>query len=321
MSTGSAAAPAKLNLGLRVGPPRADGYHPIESVFVPLALEDTLRFSIPATDEIAVTVRGVASGGIPADRDNLVGRAAAAFFERAGLPPRLEVALEKRIPSPGGLGGGSSDAGATLRWLAAAHPGRLSADELATLAVSLGADVPFFLDPTPALVEGIGECRQPLAGIPSLAVVWAHPGGGDDDVSLPTPRVYAAFDELGGALTPSGAAPSIRRLLELEARDSGVADPADGRSASARFEASEAGWLRQLLVNDLEPAATHLCPSVGRLREAIEASGALASAMSGSGPTVYGVFPDDAAAADAAASLRGRAARVEQSTTIPSRGT
>jgi 4-diphosphocytidyl-2-C-methyl-D-erythritol kinase len=293
-------APGKLNLGLRVCGRRPDGYHLLESVFVPIDWSDEL--------EVELVDRGTGSageprielelldespgGGVPGDASNLVWRAAAAFCQAAGLGAHLRLRLRKRLPSAAGLGGGSSDAGAALRALAALLPDALPSGELRAVAAALGADVPFFLDPRPALVTGVGECVEPLAGVPPLDLVLANPG-----VSLATAAVYAAWDELSPALTHPRAGSTMRAL-----------------SAVSTGVGQGAGGLAKLLVNDLEPAASRLCPSLGPLQERLRRAGALAVGMSGSGATVFGVFSD---AASARAALRsaglGSQARSEPS--------
>lgn len=278
-------APAKVNLGLRVLGRRPDGYHLIESLFVPIDLCDELRVEAsPGADSggspaspreseihLRVVAEGQPPGSVPADERNLAVRAARLFLERAKRPGLgLDVVLYKRIPAGGGLGGGSSDAGAMLRALDRLLPGAVSREELEALALGLGADVPFFLDPQPALVTGIGERIEPLSSLPGLWLLLVHPG-----VSLATAHVYAAYDERAGALTQREPGSTMRALSRLSD---------DSRA------------LAELLENDLEAAAEALCPAIGQLRGRIGRLGALAAGMSGSGATVYGVFPDEASA-------------------------
>jgi 4-diphosphocytidyl-2-C-methyl-D-erythritol kinase len=262
-----AEAPAKLNLGLRVRARRADGYHEIESVFAPIDLADRvrLRVSEAETTRVTLTLRG-ASPDVPEDARNLAVRAAEGFLAAAGLSLAVEIQLHKHIPSGAGLGGGSSDAGAVLRLLSGARPGALAPAQLEALALELGADVPFFLDPRPAWVTGVGEQRSPLPGLPPFALLLVNPG-----VRLETLEVYRAFD----ALTP----------------DPGAGPPLPDPAGDWRDEP-----LAARLRNDLEPAALRLCPEIRRLRAALEARGPRAVALSGSGPTLYGVFADAATA-------------------------
>jgi 4-diphosphocytidyl-2-C-methyl-D-erythritol kinase len=226
--------------------------------------------------------------GVPGDARNLAARAARAFAAAAGLDsePGLRLRLTKAIPAAAGLGGGSSDAAAVLRALSERHPGRVAPERLRALALGLGADVPFFLDPRPARVTGVGERVEPLAGVPALWLLLASPG-----LPLATAEVYRAFDALAPALTPSDPAPTVRALRAL-----GVAG-----GGAARLPRNE---LEAALRNDLEPAAARLCPPLARLRKRLGALGALGVGLSGSGPTLFGVFPDRAAAERAGAALQ-----------------
>jgi len=290
-------APAKVNLGLRVVGRRADGYHLIESLFAPLALADELEVESGPGSEIRLSVEGDA-GGVPADASNLAWRAASAFLDAAGLRAGVSIRLLKRIPAAAGLGGGSSDAAAVLRALAALHPGVLEPAELDRLALGLGADVPFFLDPRPAWVSGIGERIDPLPALPSLALLLANPGA-----PLSTAAVYRGWDESEASLTPGGRAPSLFRLPVLLG-EGGRLD----RAALAR-----------LLANDLEPAATRLCPAIARLRELLGGMGARAVGMTGSGPTMVAVFDSEAEVRQAQRGLEGRGeARSWMTVTLPS---
>jgi 4-diphosphocytidyl-2-C-methyl-D-erythritol kinase len=256
-------APAKVNLGLRIVGRRADGYHELESLFVPLDLADAISLrvaSAPAT-LVSLAVDGPAAGAPPGD-DNLAARAARAFLARAGIAARVAIHLTKHTPVAAGLGGGSSDAAAVLRGLAEALPGALKPDALEEVALALGADVPFFLDPQPAWVTGIGERRAPVAGVPRLALLLANPGE-----ALATREVFRAFDALR---RPRARQPDPPRELAREL--------------------SEDDSLVARLYNDLEEPAVRLCPAIARLRAQLASAGARAVGMSGSGATVFGVF-------------------------------
>jgi len=269
-------APAKINLGLRVVGRRADGYHLLDSLFVPLDLCDEVAVAVePADGEnvVRIEVSG-RSAGVPADARNLAARAASAFAERAGLRHRIAVQLDKRIPTGAGLGGGSSDAGAVLRLLSELFPGAVGPGDLAAVALELGADVPFFLDPRPARVGGVGERIEPLADLPALPVLLVNPGA-----ELGTAGVYAAFDALTPALTTPEGETRIPPPSATPWRYSGV-DSLD-------------------LHNDLEAAAIRLCPPVARIRDRVGRLGPAAVGMSGSGPTLFGIFGSAGAAQEA----------------------
>ena len=267
-------APAKVNLGLRILGRRADGYHELESLFVPLDLADELTLAIEPADAPSVQLRlESGGGGAPADASNLAARAADAFLTEAKLSLRVEIDLCKHTPVAAGLGGGSSDAAAVLRALRDHAPGAVEPQRLNALALHLGADVPFFLDPRPAWVRGIGERIEPVAGVPSLSLVLAGPGE-----PLATREVFRVHDVLHPA------------AKELEPARAPAGDWLGDRAGLAGF-----------LHNDLEAAAVRLCPAIKRLRGELAARGAQAVGMSGSGPTLFGVFESPAAAQAAAA--------------------
>lgn len=271
-------APAKVNLGLRIVGRRNDGYHELESLFVPLDLADGLGMRVERADAADVSLRlGGDTDGVPTGPDNLVQRAARAFLDAAGITAEVEIALTKHTPVAAGLGGGSSDAAAVLRGLARAFPDALQAEEVAALALSLGADVPYFLDPRPAWVTGVGERCELVAGLPVLHLLLVNPG-----TALSTAEVYRAYD----ALAPASALP-----------DAAV------RSRPTLPKALRSESLAALLGNDLEPAAVRLCPAIARLRERLRAVGARGVGLSGSGATLFGVFADAEAARDAGARL------------------
>jgi 4-diphosphocytidyl-2-C-methyl-D-erythritol kinase len=168
-------APAKLTWTLRVVGVRDDGYHLIDAEMFTLDLADRLTVTeVPAT---SVTVSGPFAAGVPVDRKNLVVRALAAIGRTA------RVHVDKQIPSGGGLGGGSADAAAILRWAGIDDP---------AIAVSLGADVPFCLAGGRARVTGIGELVEPLAHVERTVTLIAPP------LHVSTPAVYRAWDDLGG---------------------------------------------------------------------------------------------------------------------------
>ena len=260
---------AKLNLVLHVGRPRDDGMHPICS----------LMASIDLADELTATPRE--SGGDSVDAlgiqgQNLAARALAEFRSRAGghLPP-LELRIDKRIPVAAGLGGGSADAAATLRIANELGGAPLGAEELIRLAADLGSDVPSQLDPRHALVQGVGERIEPLE-LPALVAVLVP-----DPEGLSTATVYAELDRLGGA----------RASLDPEPlRELATAAPAE---------------LAAGLENDLQQAALSLRPDLSARLDSLGSAGALGAAVSGSGPTCFGLFADRRAASEAAASIPG----------------
>jgi len=284
-------APAKINLFLRVVGRRADGYHELDSVFIPVSLYDQVRVEIrvePGSASDTVIALLCDRDDIPAGDKNLAWRAADAFLREFGAtihrPRHVGIHLRKEIPMGAGLGGGSSDAGTVLRMMAALC--RVDdAPRLARVALELGADVPFFLSPRVAHVSGVGEHIAPLEGTApgertrlSQVPLW---------MVIAVPPVEVSTAEIFRALSPeqrSGAAP-IEHLHAI---------------ASGRITPS-------MLQNDLAAAAMARYPEIAELQSALVAAGAAGASMSGSGGAVFGIFPDAAAAAEGAAKARQRA--------------
>jgi 4-diphosphocytidyl-2-C-methyl-D-erythritol kinase len=269
-------ANAKVNLVLRVGPPLADGMHPLCSLFAALDLADELTIAPAAGDEDEAVCPGVVG-------DNLVAAATAAFRDAvpdAGLPP-LRIEIEKRIPVAAGLAGGSADAAAVLRAANALAGSPLSPDGLRQIAAGIGSDVPSQVEPAHAIVSGVGD-RVERVDLPPMTIVLVP-----QDEGLSTAAVYAELDRLGG-----------------HARD---LDPAPLRTLAAGSTAAVAAGL----VNDLQPAALAMRPELAEPIAALRGAGALAAQLTGSGPTTFGLFADSVAAERAARAIdaeRGAAA-------------
>jgi 4-diphosphocytidyl-2-C-methyl-D-erythritol kinase len=263
----STTAPAKVNLVLRVGPLRADGYHDILTLMAPLDLGDRVEVRVSSRPgEITCQVPGRPELCGP---ENLAARAAAAFRERFGIRNGLSIRIDKRTPVTAGLGGGSSDAAAAIRCLARAFRVR---DRLALgeIALSVGSDVPFFLSPGPAWAAGRGE-RLLAADLPRLHLVLAFPE--DPALAIRAGEAYAWLDE---------------------ARQRGA--PARPLGGPGRFSPSRAG-------NDLEAPCLERRPALAPLLGLLRAAGARVAMMSGSGPTVFGVFSGRGAARAAALTI------------------
>jgi 4-diphosphocytidyl-2-C-methyl-D-erythritol kinase len=248
-------ASAKVNLTLEVLRKRSDGYHEISTVMQAVELWDRLTVEVAESISLVTT-----DSSLPTDDGNLIIRAARLLRERAAVDGGALIRLDKRIPVAAGLGGGSSDAAATLWALNRLWGLRWSRARLGDLAVRIGMDVPFFLGPGRALATGRGERLRvlPRAGIHALVLV-------NPNFPLPTAAVYGRV--------PAGwerEAVGTARMLEALATRS-----------SARVAAA--------LTNDLEAVVGGAVPEISRMKAALMAAGALGAAMSGSGPTVFGV--------------------------------
>lgn len=263
---------AKINLSLRVLGRRADGYHELRTVFQTISLRDSLTFEATAGEGLELHS---SAPDVPADETNLVVRAASALRERFGVRRGARVRLLKRIPAGGGLGGGSSDAAATLVALARLWGVKTDAGELSELGARLGADVPFFLTGGTALGEGTGADVSPLKDLPRKDLVVVTPG-----VRVSTAE---AFRALGlNALTKAGSAV----MLPIS-------------HAEAEFHDSLCG----VMSNDFEPSVLRLFPEIGRAKDSLLGAGAQCAMLSGSGSSVFGVFENEGAAVRASARI------------------
>jgi len=268
-------APAKVNLVLRVGPVRADGLHELCSLFASVELEDRVELHAAPEGEDVVVCPGVAG-------ENLASRALRLFREEAPeaeLGP-VRVKIDKAIPVAAGLGGGSADAAAVLRGAnrLAGHP--LSGQDLHALAVRLGSDVPSQLRPGHAIVTGGGDLVEPVA-LQAIDLVLVPQERG-----LATGEVYRELDRLRAA--------------------GEIAPPAALDPGPLRELAGHTGLqLATALGNDLEAAALSLRPELAEGLAALERRGALAARVTGSGPTLFGVFASAREAEDAARELPG----------------
>ena len=267
-------APAKVNLVLRVGSRRPDGYHDLETLMVPLDLADELEVVVARGR--AGPVRCRVPGRPELDgASNLAARAAEAFRRRFGTRDAVAITVVKRVPVTAGLGGGSSDAAAVLRALARAYRIR-DREALAGVGLAVGSDVPFFLGPGPAWASGRGERLAP-ARVPRLELVLLYP------------RDPACAIRAGDAY----------QWLDASRQERGK------RLRHERFPLGErAAWHPRMARNDLEGPCSARHPALRTLGAHLVGHGATTAIMSGSGPTVFGVFADRNTARRAARSAR-----------------
>ena len=252
--------PGKINLFLEIKGKRADSWHELLTLFYPVRrLFDRVELSFGGN---GIQVE-CSLPGIPVNEENLAGKAAAAFFAAAGKPcPGMTIRLEKHLPAAGGMGGGSSDAGAVLRLLQMYSGICLTSERLAETALSIGSDVPFFLNPEPAVGRGRGEILTPVE-LPE---------------NLPLLLIPGCF--------PISAAWGYRHWKDVEQTRCSNLDDLLKTLASGDF--AGAGML---LRNDLEPAALRKFPLLKRFSELLRESGG-APLMSGSGSTMFALYPD-----------------------------
>ena len=256
-------SPAKINLFLGVSGKRPDGYHDLLSLMCPISVYDvlTLDFDKP--------VMGISCShpGVPQDMTNLAWRAAQLFFDRAGISGGLHIGIEKHIPVAGGLGGGSSNAASVLMALNRHYGSPFDSASLSDMGLSLGADVPFFLFQGPALASGVGEKLVSWKNFSPFRIVLIS-----FDFSVSTAAVYK---NLNLGLT------KCKKIIK------------DNPFERCRFDPA------RHLCNDLETVTLSLFPVIREAKKALGNCGAEGSLMSGSGPTVFGLFSDAKKAEDA----------------------
>jgi 4-diphosphocytidyl-2-C-methyl-D-erythritol kinase len=267
-SSWEVAAPAKLNLYLEVLGKRSDGFHELETLMVPVQLYDTLRWTPqPNASGVSLSIHHAGS-----DRSaklntegNLVTRTAELIAKHAGIEPHGHFQLTKRIPMQAGMGGGSSDAAATLVLANAAWELGLNRAELSTLASELGSDVPYFLQSSSAICRGRGERVESVAGLPRLSFVVVKPRFG-----LSTPEVYGNLRDSEKQATVADSAARLQNLI-------------------GELRHGALGKACRLMTNRLEVAAARIAPEIERMKSILARLGCRGQLMTGSGSAVVGI--------------------------------
>ena len=259
-------APAKVNLCLHVLGKRADGYHDLAMLMQRVALFDRLDIELVAGTDVTVSCPGLELAN---DEQNIVEKATRLFLTYVDMKQGVSISVEKNIPTAAGLGGGSSDAAAVLETLDELLGSGLTGAELMGLGRRLGADVPFFLHKQTAWATGIGDQLEAWPGLPPVTLVLVNPG-----IEVSTAGVFRSF-----GLTHS------RPIAKIP-----------------RFPEGTSGLVR-LLHNDLEVVTCQRHPVITTIKERLLASGANGALMSGSGPTVFGLFDEHSLAVQVARSF------------------
>jgi len=259
---------AKLNLGLDVLGKRPDGYHDIRTVMQTIDLYDELSVQLQDEPGIRLTSDSILA---PADESNLVWRAAKLFLDAAAAGTGAEIHLRKKIPVAAGLAGGSTDAAATLLGLNVLTGKKLSIQELLRMGAKIGADVPYCILGGTALAEGIGEILTPLRLLQNCRFLLVKP-----PVSVSTKEAYeglhAGFDGSESSVPPMpGGRPDTEGVIRAVSQN-------------------DLSLLAASMANVFEPGICAGYPVITSLLEELKENGALASRMSGSGPTVFGLF-------------------------------
>ncbi len=267
-------AMAKINLGLDVVRRREDGYHDLRMVMQTVHLYDRIRLSATKAQGVRLKTN---LGYLPSDRSNHAWQAAQMLIDEFGIEEGVFIDLQKHIPVAAGLAGGSSDAAAVLVGMNRLFGLGLTMGELRERGVKIGADVPYCILRGTALAEGIGDVLTPLADIPDCSIIVAKP-----DVRVSTKYVYTHLQ------------------LDAQTRHPDI---------DAQVEAIRAGDLQKMCSccgNVLESVTETAYPKITALKKTMKEGGALASMMSGSGPSVFGIFEDRKAAQTVYEQLRSR---------------
>lgn len=262
-------ANAKINLSLDIVSRRENGYHNLVSVMQTVSLCDLVTVDFTPSVHTSITLSASGNSTMPCDCRNLAWRAAEKFLLAAGRTGEVRIFLEKHIPMAAGLAGGSTDAAAVLRALNRLCGSPLDTSALCEIGATLGADVPFCVLGGCAKVTGIGEELSPLPTMPDAVLVVACGGEG-----VSTPWAYAKLDELHGDFADARDLPDRPAQIVSDFREGGIL------RACARF------------YNIFEEVVPTERPEVNRIKARMNESGAAFSMMSGSGPSVFGVFPD-----------------------------
>lgn len=253
---------AKINLSLSVLGKRDDGFHEIETIFQTVSLNDTLTFSSLDDELLELTCD---DSNIPVDESNLIIRAAKILRERFNVKRGARIHLEKRIPSPGGLGGGSSDAAAALLALNYLWDIKAGKNELENMGAKLGADVPFFFTGGTAFGTGLGTKINSLSDLSKTELLIVTP-----NVSVPTAEAYKSLN--------------ATRLTKKKG---------ESILASSRRGEIIADSIQTVLHNDFEPVIFRLQPEIERVKNTLVESGASGALMTGSGASVFGIFDNE----------------------------
>ncbi|MCR5476099.1 MAG: 4-(cytidine 5'-diphospho)-2-C-methyl-D-erythritol kinase [Lachnospiraceae bacterium] len=280
---------AKINLALDVTGRRPDGYHEVRMVMQTIDIRDSLEFAVDeGTDGIRIQGSGKLPGGqeLSLGPDNLIWRAAQRIREQCGIGSGVRIRLVKQIPIAAGMAGGSADAAATLRGMNRLFECGLTDTQLREMGKELGADIPYCIGGGTQLAEGIGEKLTLLPEIPELILAVAKPATG-----VSTRYVYETLDTIAGW---KGEAPA------------GMLIHPDVDAMVRAIREGDRAQIPSLLGNVLEAVTVPACPEVGWIKALFASGGARGVLMSGSGPTVFGIFETEEDAERAVSLVRSK---------------
>jgi len=299
---------AKINLGLRIGPSRPDGFHELLTIYQTIGLHDVIRVSVKHGSGVEIQC---ADSRVPKDETNTCWKIAEKAMVAAKAKGRVIIEIEKRLPVQGGLGGASANAIATLLGLQRVLKKQLPQSEKLRIAAEVGSDLPLFLIGGTVLGLGRGEQVYPLPDMPATACVIVTPG-----VGVSTPKAFAQWDQL----TLPAASDRISKLgRQLSAWLSGLYSGAPSRFSPKRGRAENPllNLVRTGIENDFEQVVFPEYPEIEEGKQALLSAGAKYASLSGSGSTLYGLFASKQAAATAAARLEKGGWSAQATVTLP----
>jgi 4-diphosphocytidyl-2-C-methyl-D-erythritol kinase len=315
---------AKINLGLRIGAPRPDGFHELLTVYQTIALHDPIQVSVERGSGIEIRC---ADPRVPRDQTNTCYRIVERAMEALRAKRRIVIEIEKRLPVQGGLGGASSNSVATLLGLERALKKSLPAAEQLHTAAEVGSDLPLFLIGGTVLGLGRGERVYPLPDFPRTWCVIVTP-----EVGVSTPKAFAEWDRRQAAISArqpgAVAAKRAEKLTVANASDRmnglghGLSAWLSEQYSGAPFRRGRAenpllALVRAGIKNDFEQVVFPEYPELGEAKAALLRAGAKYASLSGSGSTLYGLFASKEAASGATARLRKRGWAAQITSTLP----
>jgi 4-diphosphocytidyl-2-C-methyl-D-erythritol kinase len=313
---------AKINLGLKIGPARADGFHELRTIYQTIALHDVVRVEVQSGSGIEIRCN---DPRVPLDESNTCYKAAERVLKIAKARAQVIVQIEKRLPVQGGMGAGSSNAVATMLGLERALETKLSAEDKLRIAAAIGSDVPLFLIGGTVLGIGRGEEVYPLQDLPSMHLVLVTP-----PIGVSTPQAFAQWDDLvarEAELTGAGATGTINKFSQavyawlsesVFSRAVSASEPASGVPAVGgdRAETPLLDLVRAGIENDFERVVFPEYPDLREVKRVLEREDARYASLSGSGSALYGLFGSGEEAQAAAVRLRALGHAAVATTTL-----
>ena len=313
---------AKINLGLKIGPLRTDGFHELRTIYQTLALHDLVRVDVQRGSGIEILCQ---DPRVPLEKANTCYNIAGRVLKKARARGRVTIQIDKQLPVQGGLGAASSNAVATMLGLERALGTKLDGEDKPIIAAEVGSDLPLFLIGGTVLGVGRGEEVYPLQDLPTMHVVVVIPS-----IGVSTPAAFARWDELvaqESALTGAGTAGTINRFSQsvfawlsqsVFSQAAYASEPASGVPAVGgdRAETLLLDLVRAGIENDFERVVFSEYPDLREVKRVLEREGARYASLSGSGSTLYGLFTSGEVAQAAAARVSASGLRAVATTTL-----